>query len=87
MNDEELDLIDLSKPAGIVTKLIRDIKSKKDMERAINAAIEGVVEFKDRVKKAEEMKQGTYNENVNHKSVDSVLLAQQIKDEVDHNEI
>ncbi len=87
MNDEELDLIDLSKPAGIVTKLIRDIKSKKDMERVINAAIEGVVEFKDRVKKAEEMKQGTYNENVNHKSVDSVLLAQQIKDEVDHNEI
>lgn len=87
MNDEGLDLIDLSKPAGIVTKLIRDIKSKKDMERVINAAIEGVVEFKDRVKKAEEMKQGTYNENVNHKSVDSVLLAQQIKDEVDHNEI
>ena len=87
MNDEEIDLIDLSKPAGIVTKLIRDIKSKKDMERVINAAIEGVVEFKDRVKKAEEMKQGTYNENVNHKSVDSVLLAQQIKDEVDHNEI
>ena len=39
MNDEELDLIDLSKPAGIVTKLIRDIKSKKDMERVINAAI------------------------------------------------
>ena len=87
MNDEEIDLIDLSKPAGIVTKLIRDIKSKKDMDRVINAAIEGVVEFKDRVKKAEEMKQGTYNENVNHKSVDSVLLAQQIKDEVDHNEI
>ena len=74
MNDEELDLIDLSKPAGIVTKLIRDIKSKKDMERVINAAIEGVVEFKDRVKKAEEMKQGTYNENVNHKSVDLSLI-------------
>ena len=33
--NEDLDIIDLSKPAGIVTKLVKDIKSKNDLQKVI----------------------------------------------------
>lgn len=85
--NEDLDIIDLSKPAGIVTKLVKDIKSKNDLQNVINAAIMAISDFNERVKRNEDLKKNKLNKNVNNQSVDSVLLAQQIKEEIRKNEI
>ncbi len=85
--NEDLDIIDLSKPAGIVTKLVKDIKSKNDLQKVINAAIMAISDFNERVKKNEDLKKNKLNKNVNNQSVDSVLLAQQIKEEIRRNEM
>lgn len=85
--NEELDIIDLYKPAGIVTKLIKDIKSKNDLQKVINASIMAISDFNERVKKDEDLKKNKLNKNVNNQSVDSVLLAQQIKEEIRKNEL
>ena len=80
--NEDLDIIDLYKPAGIVTKLIKDIKSKNDLQKVINASIMAISDFNERVKRDEDLKKNKLNKNVNNQSVDSVLLAQQIKEEI-----
>ena len=85
--NEDLDIIDLSKPAGIVTKWVKDIKSKNDLQNVINAAIMAISDFNERVKKNEDLKKNKLNKNVNNQSVDSVLLAQQIKEEIRRNEM
>ena len=85
--NEDLDIIDLSKPAGIVTKLVKDIKSKNDLQNVINAAIMAISDFNERVKRNEDLKKNKLNKNVNNQSVDSVLLAQQIKEKKKKNEI
>ncbi len=85
--NEDLDIIDLSKPAGIVTKLVKDIKSKNDLQNVINAAIMAISDFNERVKRNEDLKKNKLNKNVNNQSVDSVLLAQQIKEEIRKNEL
>ena len=85
--NEDLDIIELSKPAGIVTKLVKDIKSKNDLQNVINAAIMAISDFNERVKRNEDLKKNKLNKNVNNQSVDSVLLAQQIKEEIRKNEI
>ena len=85
--NEDLDIIDLSKPAGIVTKLVKDIKSKNDLQKVINAAIMAISDFNERVKKNEDLKKNKLNKNVNNQSVDSVLLTQQIKEEIRRNEM
>ena len=85
--NEDLDIIDLYKPAGIVTKLIKDIKSKNDLQKVINASIMAISDFNERVKKDEDLKKNKLNKNVNNQSVDSVLLAQQIKEEIRKNEL
>ena len=85
--NEDLDIIDLYKPAGIVTKLIKDIKSKNDLQKVINASIMAISDFNERVKRDEDLKKNKLNKNVNNQSVDSVLLAQQIKEEIRKNEI
>lgn len=87
MNDDDLDIIDLYKPAGIVTKLIKDIKSKNDLQKVINASIRAISDFNERVKRNEDLKKNKLNKNVNNQSVDSVLLAQQIKEEIRKNEL
>lgn len=85
--NEDLDIIDLYKPAGIVTKLIKDIKSKNDLQKVINASIMAISDFNERVKRDEDLKKNKLNKNVNNQSVDSVLLAQQIKEEIRKNEL
>ena len=85
--NEDLDIIDLSKSAGIVTKLVKDIKSKNDLQNVINAAIMAISDFNERVKRNEDLKKNKLNKNVNNQSVDSVLLAQQIKEEIRRNEM